>query len=213
MRSLARVACAARAARDWITFSALAVLLALSGCAESPSRPEPIPTSTLQGTVLDPDGVFAEGASVRIASEGAIGGSFWMWTATAGVEGRFSIAGVPAGSFLVDGFVAPEIGGRAVATVPGAAVDVHLSPPGYIRGIATRIGAGDQSGIVVSCDFPFALTTTDAAGRYLLWGPPGRWSVTAHSPGYTSTIVSVDVAAPGDTAKATDLRLQPDFNP
>ncbi len=184
----------------------------LAGCADdNPGAPQPIPAGgPLSGTVERGNGTPAAGASI-IADP--IGPASQAFTATTDALGQFSIAVVPSGSYRVSAFVAPDTGGSATVSVPANPVTIHVSAPGYVRGIATRTGVTDQRGIFVYSTFPFGIGVTDSVGGYVRWLPPGHWSLLGFQPGYTSTIVSVDILAPGDTVTAPPLSLTPERGP
>jgi hypothetical protein len=194
--------------------TALLALGVAAGCSQD-SPEAPAPTSAggpLSGTIERPGGGAAAGASV-VATGIGFSAPIPVFSATTDVSGAFSIPAVPTGAYRVCAFVPPDTGGALTANVPTAPVTIHLSSPGYARGLASRSDFTDQRGIFIASDFPFGVGVTDSVGAYVRWLPPGHWRLLGFVPGYISSTVTVDVPAPGDTVNAPAILLTPGRGP
>jgi len=185
-----------------------------TGCSkDSPEAPPPtLAGGPLSGTIERPGGGAAAGASI-VATGIGFSAPIPVFTTTTDVGGAFSIAAVPTGAYRVCAFVPPDTGGAVTANVPTAPVTIHLSPPGYARGLASRSDVTDQRGIFIASDFPFGVGVTDSVGAYVRWLPPGHWRLLGFVPGYLSSTVTVDLSATGDTVTAPAITLTPGRGP
>jgi|GEM_PF-4487211 len=91
-------------------------------------------------------------------------------------------------------------GGDAEPVLDGGA-DTSPVPSGSLHGVATRFGATDHSGTVVTVEGTALTTTTAADGAYALAGvPAGTYDVVATAPGLVPARRSVQIKAGEDLA-------------
>jgi RNA polymerase sigma factor (sigma-70 family) len=152
---------------------------------------------SIAGRVVDGDGVPV--ADARVAAQRAAPGEtprFYLWlreaTATTGVDGRFAIADLSAGTFALQARATTGIEATVTGVKAGRAdVAIALPSPGAIRGVlvgftgAVEVGAKREGGAGTSSPI-----NADVAG--------GSFAIRALSPGtYVITARSAAQAASG----------------
>ncbi len=153
---------------------------------------------TVEGTVLDPDGVPVEGAQVT-------GGAGHTWSrTTSGPGGTFTLEGLARGTVEVRATDTRGREGRATAEAGSAEpVTVRLHPGSTITGTVTDTAGSPLAGAPVQAfrarGGDLLRGTTDAAGTFEL-GPvaPGSYRVAASAPGYAEATETVTVPEDGE---------------
>ncbi len=233
--------------RSFVVFGLAAALAALVwGCSDQSPPTEPLSGievrdgAVLSGTVLDtggrpaPDAVLAlerlEGgvsATVGRALSGAHAAADkaeGVRSAVSDRAGRFTFAGLDAGTYLLTSSLRDHAGdSRSLEIPPGAAanaettfVDIQLVPTGTFLGQATLENAVDHTGTVVFLEGTSYVAVTDAAGGYSLTGVPvGAWPARAMHVGYLDDSTGGALVAAGDsvTLAAMFLRLNANIPP
>ena len=129
-----------------------------------------------------------------------------------GSTGRYTIYGVPAGTYTVTvsamGYLSQS---KTVTVLPGrtalANFSLAVSPGGAIAGVVTDTSSRPVAGATVTDGSRRATTATD--GRYYLADvPEGNYTVTASAPGYLPTVMAAIVYRGVTTTK--NFVLYPD---
>jgi Carboxypeptidase regulatory-like domain len=165
--------------------------------AQSPAPPEEKPASVEGAVTQSISGAPLPRVQVHLM---AIANSDQIYGASTGADGKFSIAGIPKGTYTVTakraGFVMPlgRDGRREfeVALQPGDKkddLDVKLTPTGAISGRVTGVDGVPMEGSNVTADDgtgegpqlqPRVQSTTDANGDFRIGGlAPGKYRVRA----------------------------------
>ncbi len=138
-------------------------------------------------------------------------------TAVADAAGRYAIADLTAGDYLLTTSLRDHAGASNRFTVSESAaalaettvVDIQLLPTGTILGLTTRENAVDHSGTIVFVDGTSHVAVTDLAGNYSLTGVPiGVRPVHATYPGFLDDATTATLTAAGDSTTAGDLFLR-----
>ncbi len=199
----------------------LALLLSVS-CSGKEKEPAPPPrtTTSVTGALRVPEGIDAAGITVFAEGTG--------YMALTSSEGRYTIAGLPVGTYKFRaqkaGLVSAEIGtfsigeedlrrpppARTLDTIAMRA-DTQEAKEAARAALAESFGAltgrvrladrTDHSGVVVSLTGTDHRTVTDSAGAWALRGlAPGSRELEASRPGYTPARIQVEVKGGAETA-------------
>ncbi len=182
---------------------ALAVLVlafvALPACDGEDAPPEVRPGGIAGQVALD-DGASTEGVSVRLFDTGA--------ETTTGEDGAFAFTDLSPGTYTLSAFaVGYEVLQQEVEVEADRSTAVTLTlnrVRSRVSGTIQLEGAATHEGISVALqDSPF-LTTTDAAGNFVLEGvPTGAYILEASREGYGTVLEVVALTSEPETVSLT----------
>jgi hypothetical protein len=160
----------------------------------------PFRLGSIAGTVTDVDSRPVAGAHVCAVPSRTIAATTEGTCADADASGRYTVLGLPAGSYLVtaakQGFVTGSANeGRPIGLADAAStgIDIVLQPGGAkVTGLVVDATGGPVPHAIVRGERvnPPRVAVdveTDDLGRFALWFPPGPMILAAHADGYAPT--------------------------
>ncbi|MEW6181756.1 MAG: S8 family serine peptidase [Bacillota bacterium] len=153
------------------------------------AAPRPAVTGTISGTVTDTAGAPIGGATVTAGAK----------TATTGSDGAYTLADMPAGTYIVtasadgfhDSYTTADVAGDAVTQVN---FTLEIIVTGSISGTVCDTDNNPIPGATVMADGASGSATTDENGYYLISGlTPGAYTVSASAAGYQTSSQTVQV--------------------